>query len=194
MKKIGIDIDDTVMNTFDVIEEAARYFDKYFLENKGYQDITKYDFHERFYWTSEEKKAFFNYFRKNKLYLKAKPKGDALYYLEKLYNEGYEIYFLTRRKKDEKLDILSITKNDLISKGFKFTDCYIGLSKKGEACKSLGIDVFIDDAVIQIEDVNNYGIKTILIDNWYNKEYKGLRAKNFQEIYNIIRKWNNARW
>lgn len=192
--KIGIDIDDTVMNTFDVIEEAARYFDKYFLENKGYQDITKYDFHERFYWTSEEKKAFFNYFRKNKLYLKAKPKGDALYYLEKLYNEGYEIYFLTRRKKDEKLDILSITKNDLISKGFKFTDCYIGLSKKGEACKSLGIDVFIDDAVIQIEDVNNYGIKTILIDNWYNKEYKGLRAKNFQEIYNIIRKWNNARW
>lgn len=191
--KIGIDIDDTVMNTFDVIEEAARYFDRYFLENKGYQDITKYDFHERFYWTSEEKKAFFNYFRKNKLYLKAKPKGDALYYLEKLYNEGYEIYFLTRRKKDEKLDILSITKNDLISKGFKFTDCYIGLSKKGEACKSLGIDVFIDDAVIQIEDVNNYGIKTILIDNWYNKEYKGLRAKNFQEIYNIIRKWNNAR-
>lgn len=193
MKKIGIDIDDTVMNTFDVIEEAARYFDKYFLENKGYQDITKYDFHERFYWTSEEKKAFFNYFRKNKLYLKAKPKGDALYYLEKLYNEGYEIYFLTRRKKDEKLDILSITKNDLISKGFKFTDCYIGLSKKGEACKNLGIDVFIDDAVIQIEDVNNYGIKTILVDNWYNKEYKGLRAKNFQEIYNIIRKWNNAR-
>lgn len=191
--KIGIDIDDTVMNTFDVIEEAARYFDKYFLENKGYQDITKYDFHERFYWTSEEKKAFFNYFRKNKLYLKAKPKGDALYYLEKLYNEGYEIYFLTRRKKDEKLDILSITKNDLISKGFKFTDCYIGLSKKGEACKSLGIDVFIDDAVIQIEDVNNYGIKTILVDNWYNKEYKGLRAKNFQETYNIIRKWNNAR-
>lgn len=191
--KIGIDIDDTVMNTFDVIGEAARYFDKYFLENKGYQDITKYDFHERFYWTSEEKKAFFNYFRKNKLYLKAKPKGDALYYLEKLYNEGYEIYFLTRRKKDEKLDILSITKNDLISKGFKFTDCYIGLSKKGEACKSLGIDVFIDDAVIQIEDVNNYGIKTILVDNWYNKEYKGLRAKNFQEIYNIIRKWNNAR-
>lgn len=191
--KIGIDIDDTVMNTFDVIEEAARYFDKYFLENKGYQDITKYDFHERFYWTSEEKKAFFNYFRKNKLYLKAKPKGDALYYLEKLYNEGYEIYFLTRRKKDEKLDILSITKNDLISKGFKFTDCYIGLSKKGEACKSLEIDVFIDDAVIQIEDVNNYGIKTILVDNWYNKEYKGLRAKNFQEIYNIIRKWNNAR-
>ena len=192
--KIGIDIDDTVMNTFDVIEEAARYFDKYFLENKGYQDITKYDFHERFYWTSEEKKDFFNYFRKNKLYLKAKPKGDALYYLEKLYNEGYEIYFLTRRKKDEKLDILSITKNDLISKGFKFTDCYIGLSKKGEACKNLEIDVFIDDAVIQIEDVNNYGIKTILVDNWYNKEYKGLRAKNFQEIYNIIRKWNNARW
>ena len=191
--KIGIDIDDTVMNTIEVIEEAALDFDKYFLANKGYQDITKYDFHERFYWTSEEKKAFFNYFRKNKLYLKATPKGDALYYLEKLYNEGYEIYFLTRRSKDEKLDILSITKDDLTKKGFKYKDCYIGLSKKGEACKDLGIDVFIDDSVMQIEDVNKYGIKTILVDNWYNKEYKGLKAQGFQEIYNTIRKWNNAR-
>lgn len=191
--KIGIDIDDTVMNTIEVIEEAALDFDKYFLANKGYQDITKYDFHERFYWTSEEKKAFFNYFRKNKLYLKATPKGDALYYLEKLYKEGYEIYFLTRRSNDEKLDILGITKDDLTKKGFKYHDCYIGLSKKGEACKNLGIDVFIDDSVMQIEDVNKYGIKTILIDNWYNKEYKGLKAQGFQEIYNTIRKWNNAR-
>ena len=191
--KIGIDIDDTVMNTIDVIEASALYFDKYFVANRGYQDITKYDFHDRFYWSSEEKKSFFNYFRKNKLYLKARPKGDALYYLEKLYNEGYEIYFLTRRSKDEKLDILSITKDDLTKKGFKYKDCYIGLSKKGEACKDLGIDVFIDDSVMQIEDVNTYGIKTILVDNWYNKEYKGLRAKNFQEIYDIIRKWNNAR-
>lgn len=191
--KIGIDIDDTVMNTIEVIEAAALDFDKYFLANKGYQDITKYDFHERFYWTSEEKKAFFNYFRKNKLYLKATPKGDALYYLEKLYKEGYEIYFLTRRGNDEKLDILEITKDDLTKKGFKYHDCYIGLSKKGEACKNLGIDVFIDDSVMQIEDVNKYGIKTILIDNWYNKEYKGLKAQGFQEIYNTIRKWNNAR-
>lgn len=191
--KIGIDIDDTVMNTIEVIEEAALDFDKYFLANKGYQDITKYDFHERFYWTSEEKKAFFNYFRKNKLYLKATPKGDALYYLEKLYKEGYEIYFLTRRSNDEKLDILGITKDDLTKKGFKYHDCYIGLSKKGEACKDLGIDVFIDDSVMQIEDVNKYGIKTILVDNWYNKEYKGLKAQGFQEIYNTIRKWNNAR-
>ncbi len=191
--KIGIDIDDTVMNTIEVIDEAALEFDKIYLANKGYQDITKYDFHDRFYWSSEEKRAFFEYFRKNKLYLKARPKGDALYYLEKLYNEGYEIYFLTRRSTDEKLDILEITKNDLTSKGFKYKDCYIGLSKKGEACKKLGIDVFIDDSVMQIEDVNNYHIKTILVDTWYNKEYKGLRAKNFQEIYNIIRKWNNAR-
>ena len=191
--KIGIDIDDTVMNTIDIIDEAALYFDEKFLDNKGYQDITKYDFRERFYWKSEDKKSFFTFFRKDQLYLKARPKGDALYYLEKLFNEGYEIYFLTRRGKDEEIDILRITKDDLTNKGFKYKDCYIGLSKKGEACKNLGIDVFIDDSIDQINDVNSYGIKTILVDTWYNREYKGLRAKNFQEIYNIIRKWNNAR-
>ena len=92
MKKIGIDIDDTVMNTLDVIDKAALYYDKVYVENKGFKDKDKYDFKERFYWTGEIKKAFFEFFRKNKLYLKATPKGDALYYLDKLYEEGYEIY------------------------------------------------------------------------------------------------------
>ena len=120
---------------------------------------------------------------------------DLFYYVFKNdeTTRSYEIYFLTRRGNDEKLDILGITKDDLTKKGFKYHDCYIGLSKKGEACKNLGIDVFIDDSVMQIEDVNKYGIKTILVDNWYNKEYKGLKAQRFQEIYNTIRKWNNAR-
>ena len=37
--KIGIDIDDTVMNTFDVIEEAARYFDRYFSDLYSHIDV-----------------------------------------------------------------------------------------------------------------------------------------------------------
>lgn len=187
MKKIGIDIDDTVMNTLDVIDKAALYYDKVYVENKGFKDKNKYDFKERFYWTGEIKKAFFEFFRKNKLYLKATPKGDALYYLDKLYEEGYEIYFLTRRSADEAIDVLSLTKNDLTSKGFKFTDCFINLSQKGKKCEEIGIDYFIDDAIIQIEDVSKYGVKTILIDTWYNKEYKGVRASGFQEVYNIIK-------
>ncbi len=185
--KIGIDIDDTVMNTLEVIEEAAIYYDKNYVENKGYQDKTKYDFKERFYWTSEIKKDFLNFFRKNKLYLKATPKGDALYYLDKLYEEGYQIYFLTRRSADEEFDVLKVTEDDLKNKGFKYKDCYINLSRKGEICEKLGINFFIDDSVAQIEDVNNHGIKTIMMDTWYNKQYKGLRASGFQEIYNIIK-------
>ena len=78
--KIGIDIDDTVMDTQVVIDKAALYFDKNFVNGKGYQDKSKYDFHEKFYWSSVEKKEFFKFFRQNKLYLEARPKGDALYY------------------------------------------------------------------------------------------------------------------
>ena len=47
MKKIGIDIDDTVMNTLDVIDKAALYYDKVYVENKGFKDKDKYDFKER---------------------------------------------------------------------------------------------------------------------------------------------------
>ena len=60
--KIGIDIDDTVMDTQVVIDKAALYFDKNFANGKGYQDKNKYDFHEKFYWSSVEKKEFFQFF------------------------------------------------------------------------------------------------------------------------------------
>lgn len=185
--KIGIDIDDTVMNTLEVIDAAALYYDKVYVNNAGIRNNDTYDLKERFYWNSDIKRDFFRFFRDNQLYLKATPKGDALYYLDKLYESGYEIYFLTRRSAEGPFDILKITKNDLTKKGFKYQDCYINLSKKGAKCQELGIDIFIDDSVEQIKDVNTYGIKTILIDTWYNKYYEGLRAKNFQEVYKIIK-------
>jgi len=119
--------------------------------------------------------------------LNAPPKGDAIYYLNKLYREGYEIYFISRRKEDEDIDILELTKNDLKKKGFKFTDCIINCSKKGSICKELGIDLFLDDSVEQVEDVSSYGIKTILVGTWYNKNYKGLRLDRYQDIYDYIK-------
>lgn len=187
MIKIGIDIDDTVLDTIDIIIKESLYYDKEYVLNKGYKDESKYEFTERLYWDSNIKKGFFEYFRKNKKYLEAYPKGDAVYYLNKLHNEGNEIYFISRRKKDENLDVLELTKNDLKKKGFKFTDCIINTSKKGNTCQELGIDLFIDDSVEQIEDVSLYNIKTILIDTWYNKDYKGLKFSRYQDIYNYVR-------
>lgn len=187
MKKIGIDIDDTVINTIDIIDKEALYFDKNFVQNRGYKDKNKYEFNERFYWDSETKRAFFKYFRQNKKYLEATPKEDAVYYLNKLYDEGYKIYFITRRSADADFDVLELTKKDLTTKGFKYTDVYIGVSKKGQKCQELGIDIFIDDSLEQILDVESYGIKTILIDNWYNKDYQKEKYSNFKDIYNKIK-------
>lgn len=75
----------------------------------------------------------------------------------------------------------------MTTKGFKYTDVYIGVSKKGQKCQELGIDIFIDDSLEQILDVESYGIKTILIDNWYNKDYQKEKYSNFKDIYNKIK-------
>jgi len=32
-----------------------------------------------------------------------------------------------------------------------------------------------------------YNIKTVLLDTWYNKDYKGLRFNRYQDIYDYIK-------
>lgn len=66
MKKIGIDIDDTVINTIDIIDKEALYFDKNFVQNRGYKDKNKYEFNERFIGTRKPKELSLNIFVKTK--------------------------------------------------------------------------------------------------------------------------------
>ena len=48
--KIGIDIDDTLFDTDEVLISCALQYDKEFVNNRGFRDKNSYHFVEKFYW------------------------------------------------------------------------------------------------------------------------------------------------
>ena len=59
---------------------------------------------------------------------------------------------------------------------------------KGQVCVNEEIDIFIDNSINQIDDVNKRGIETIMFLTPYNKSYKGKKLGSWKDIYNEIRK------
>ena len=76
--KIGIDIDDTIVNTNEYIIKAAFNYDKLFLKNKGFHNKKSYAFTDMFYWDDDDVRSFFKYYQQEKLYLKV-PVCDKIY-------------------------------------------------------------------------------------------------------------------
>ena len=101
--KIGIDIDDTVSKTNErLIEEALKY-DREYVKGKGFKDPEAYSFMEMFYWSVVDVDNFLKRFRKGNAFYELDEKEDAALYISKLYDEGNEIYFITRRQNTLKM-------------------------------------------------------------------------------------------
>ena len=186
--KIGIDIDDTIINTNDYIIKAAYKYDKKYLKNKGFRNKNTYSFKEMFYWDDDIYKKFIKYYQNNNLYLYVPVKKDAVKYINKLYDEGYYICFITYRQENDSKDVYDKTYKYLVDNGFKFNKLITNSGLKGKVCVDEDINLFIDNSLNQIEDVNKRGIETIMFATKYNKDYKGKKMSSWKEIYKEIRR------
>ncbi len=185
--KIGIDIDDTVANTDEKIIEEALKYDKEYVKGRGFKDKNAYTFMEKFYWNVMDVDGFMNVIRKGKFFSEINPISDAVSYVNKLYEEGNDIYFITRRSNNLKTKMM--TKKWLKKNGFKFHKLVMGGEDKATMCKDIGIDIFIDNDEKNVRKVGNLGIKSILRGTIYTSEVKDLtRFDLWEEIYNEIKK------
>ena len=184
--RIGIDIDDTVALTHDMLIEAAIKFDKEFVEGRGFRNKNAHKFNEMFYWRTENVKAFFDYIGKQKLFLNnIEPRENAVEIINKLYEEKHKIIFITRR--NSKGCSRGCTKKWLKKEGFKFHKVIMDCEEKGEMCKKKKIDLFIDDSSVHIYEAIAENIDALLIDTPRNKSEKKLkRVKGWPEIYKYI--------
>ena len=64
--RIGIDIDDTIINTTATIIECGLEYDRLYKEGRGLKNADAYYFTDIFYWDDADDEAFFDYYRKNK--------------------------------------------------------------------------------------------------------------------------------
>ena len=176
--RIGIDIDDTIVNTSEMCINYVKKLDKKYGEN--IKDII----------TDNIKNPVVTLFYDNYLYdviAHAKLKEDAVKVINELYRDN-EIYFITARSERFIKDVDNMTKNLLDSYNIKYNKIITGAGKKAEVCVENNIDLLIDDSIKHCTNLSNIGIDTLLFNSINNKDIETnlKRVYNWNEVYDYV--------
>lgn len=180
--KIGIDIDDTITDSYDLITKAYAFCthskQERFINNK----FSYYDLEEKFpNYKDFTIKAF------SKIIPYVKPKTNAKYVIDKLHEMGYTIEIITARNHTEYPDPYGITYDYLKKNNIYFDKLNVSIANKGAYCKENNIDFLIDDSIRNLNDASNYGIKTIIFNNIFNEHATNFtRVNSWIDILNLF--------
>lgn len=181
--KIGIDIDDTITETYktlvNIIAEKYNLKAEEILEKKlDYDEL--YDSLPNFH---EIRKEVFNKMAPN-----VPLKESVIEVLTKLKEEGNEIIFITARTTEEYDDPYQISYDYLIKNNVPFDKLYANVLDKGTKCIEENIDIFIDDNSRHCINVTDKNIKTLQFDSLMSTKIIDIkRVKSWNEIYDIIK-------
>ncbi len=184
---IGIDLDDTICSTHEKMIEEAILFDKQKVKGQGLKNKDGKTFMDMFYWNVMDVTNFLDYIKKSNFYAKLEAKPLASEYINRLYQKGNRIIFITRRTNNLKNRM--ITKKWLKKNGFNFDKVILGSENKADICLQENIDLFVDNDEKNVKMVKEIGIKVLLMDSPYTKTVPGIRkVKNFRQVYNCANK------
>lgn len=183
--RIGIDIDDTVASTEDVLLDAALLYDREVMGNKGIINPDAFLIEDRFSWSKDVKTEFLRYSVK-KFFMDLGLKKGAVEIINKLASEGHEIYFVTYRTDEIFGDAYDFCYKWLNKNNFYFDKIIVNRGDKGNVCREEKIDLLIDDRVRNCEDAIKNGADAIVFASKYNSNTNIRRIDNWQEIYKII--------
>ncbi len=190
--KIGIDIDNVISKFNEALLEEYIKHDKE-LRNTGIIN-PKADYIRKgmFDWTEEEENDFY-YNNIERIATNLKPINNSLYYIQKLKNDGNEIYIITGRNNGEYKEPLKLTKDwlnnyNIVYDRLILTNAY-NKHEKTEVCIENNIDIMIEDSSSMCLDLIKNGIKVYTMNTPYNqKETSFDRVSNWKEIYLKISK------
>jgi len=184
--KIGIDIDDTISKTNELLIEQALIFDRDYLDDRGFKDENAYAFQDMLYWTREDTRNFISYVRKNNMFLKLEPIEDSIKYINMLKEEGNEIYFITKRP--NLLNVKSMTKKWLKVNGYKYNKLHMHINDKAAFIQKHKMDILIDNDIPTAIACRELGLKYILKQDGYNTKSTDLNLiDKWEDIYNYIK-------
>lgn len=179
---IGIDIDDTIVNTYERLLQliCMRYdmnFNELVSKKLPYKEI--YKGLENF---DNIKKDLFPIMAKS-----VTLKENVVEIITKLKNEGNKIIFITARNFDDYSNPYDITYNYLERYSIPYDKLFINVKNKGEKCLEEGIDLFIDDNMRNCKDVIEVGVKTFQFDAIFTSDVEGAtRVYSWNEVYDLI--------
>ena len=170
--RIGIDVDNTMTNTF-----------AYLLELKEkYLPNMEDNYHN---WDTDIRDDFLNE-HIEEIWKNCSLKDNCKEVIDKLRDLGHEIIIISYRQNVYSLNSFEILDEYLKRNGIKVDELYTGITKKGEFCEACLIDLFIDDKLENLDDVSNKGIDVIQFYNSFEKTGKYPVVKSWEELYKII--------
>ena len=183
--RIGIDIDDTITNTYDdTIRTICNLY------NQDYNELISkqmnYDNLLIHFPKAFSKEIYEKEIKKVKL------KTNAKKIINKL-SKNNEIFIITARNKNECSLPYNMSYNYLTDNKIKFDKLFVEVLDKGKCCYENKIDLFIDDSVKNCQSVIEYGIDTILFDNIFNKNGDIKRFDNWIDIYEYVERNYNGK-
>lgn len=186
--KIGIDIDNVLANFNEVLLNDYLEHDKT-LNNAGIIHKDEY-IRKMFDWDVFYEQEYYknNIERLASLFT---PIKDSSKYVNKLKEDGNEIYIISGRDNGEYSDPYNMTINWLRKYNMPYdililTNAYKH-QEKADICKDLGIDIMIDDSINVCTKCSENNIECILFETPYNKKAEKFNIlRTWKEIYNYI--------
>ena len=180
---IGIDIDDTIADTCEVI---LNYAQEYTIDVLKREPILKDgSCNTHFYtqylhdWKEGEDIDFLNEFYE-KIIMEIRPKTLAIKYLQKLHDEGHKIILITARWETDIFDVVKRTEEWIKTHNVPCDKLIINAENKLIACEKENVDLFIDDSFSNCQMVSESGIKSFLMDARANK---GLSDERIERVF-----------
>ena len=163
--RIGIDIDDTLVDTGDSFETIRKKYNIDF--SKSWQDE----------WTQQEMDFIFNSYLEEIL-LNATFKENAIEVVNHLHDLGHELFIITARSNNYSKVMKERTTQILKEVGLKVSQIYFEQRIKSDLAKELKIDLMIDDSMYVYNNMKQEGIDCILF---------GDKIKTWKEVLKYIK-------
>ena len=190
---IGIDIDDTISNTFETFLPYMKKFVEQDLNRKLDLNLSSkidyYNIIEKYGISEEEARTFWvNYYV---LILETvKPRKSAVEVINTLKEKGHKVFLITARLDDGIVDVKAITKKWLEANRINYDKLIINSHNKLETAKQENINLFIDDSIRNCEMVSSGDIKTYMFSTENNSYYENEKIEkviSWDEFYEKIK-------
>lgn len=192
---IGIDIDNTITDIEEELFEKANEYTRKI--NPGFKNIKlkKYEgftnmagfYSEIFGWNDNEIEHFF---RNDRLEVvdNTKPRKNAKEVIQKLKEEGNNIYIVTART--SRFDDIPFkrAKNWLDKNHIVYDKLIVEATDKVEVCNDLNIDIFIDDQLNNCINLSSNSVHTIRLTNSKYKYDNIVNISDWNKVYEYINK------
>lgn len=193
---IGIDIDDTISETF---ETLLPYSQKYTIEDLKKESNIKFrdDLNNHFYieymndWNEEEAKEFWEkYYAEMLKQLNIKKFASEV--INKLKREGNKIYLITARWEMRTDNVKEITQKWLKDNDIQYDALFLNAEDKLQLVEENNINIFIDDSFNNCKKIaDNTNVKVYMMNSRVNANFNDEKIKrvfSWPEIDSVIKR------